>query len=539
MAPSDCGLNSGPPGSATRIKGEAAADRLRLQWPEIAIVLVALVFRLIWLSLKPAHFDEGVNGYFVDQMRQFGYYHYDPTNFHGPLHFYLLFLAQTLLGRHTWALRLPIALISTLCVVQTLAFRRYFPRVTCLLAAAAMAVSPGMTFYGRYAIHESFLLLSLLLTTWGALGMWQTGGRRELWATALGITGMILTKETYVIHITAMLLAFPTLLLVERCSSSDLQRPAVQQWSRQELVNVVTVCFGLVIFFYSGALLDWSSVRGLWETFQNWTQTGTSGKSGHEKDWYYWWPLMARYEWPALFGVAASFLLVLPRSLRNLRYVVIAGWGTLAAYSIIHYKTPWCIITFLWPFYFAFGAAIERLSSQLPRALPGGVAVVLLLHSTCMACWLNFRHFADPKEEYVYVQTLPAVDKILRPLYALAAADPANYHLKGILLFNTGENHPLPWLLGDFTHVDNLYAGPAPANIDSDFLVVQSPFVSDVEDRLKERYYREELELRGNSGLFATVFFNVRSFRRVFPDREPEFEPAPLPAPEPPAPEVP
>ena len=49
--------------------------------------------------MKPPHFDEGVNGWFVDQMTQTGFYHYDPTNYHGPFHFYVLFLAQTLLGQ--------------------------------------------------------------------------------------------------------------------------------------------------------------------------------------------------------------------------------------------------------------------------------------------------------------------------------------------------------------------------------------------------------------------------------------------------------
>src|SRR3954447_9571804 len=80
-----------------------------LAWPEIAIIAVALLLRFTLLDIKPAHFDEGVNGFFVDQMTRTGSYHYDPTNFHGPLHFYVLFVFQTLLGREAWVLRLPIA----------------------------------------------------------------------------------------------------------------------------------------------------------------------------------------------------------------------------------------------------------------------------------------------------------------------------------------------------------------------------------------------------------------------------------------------
>src|ERR1700748_2652291 len=97
----------------------------RRPWISVGIVTLAFALRIAWLGIKPAHFDEGVNGWFVDQMTRQGYYHYDPTNFHGPLHFYVLFVAQTLLGRHVWALRLPVCLVGVGCVMLTLAFRRF------------------------------------------------------------------------------------------------------------------------------------------------------------------------------------------------------------------------------------------------------------------------------------------------------------------------------------------------------------------------------------------------------------------------------
>ena len=39
----------------------------------------------------------------------------------------------------------------------------------------------------------------------------------------------------------------------------------------------------------------------------------------------------------------------------SLRYLAIYGVGTLIAYSIVKYKTPWCIISFGWPFLFVLG----------------------------------------------------------------------------------------------------------------------------------------------------------------------------------------
>src|SRR3954471_22017558 len=134
----------------------------RRVWISASILTLAPAIPVVALDLKPAHFDEGVNGWFVDQMTRQGFYHYDPTNFHGPLHFYALFVSQTLFGRNLWALRMPIVLVSTACVGLVLAFRRYLDERACQIAALAMAISPAMIFYGRYAIHETWMLFFLL-----------------------------------------------------------------------------------------------------------------------------------------------------------------------------------------------------------------------------------------------------------------------------------------------------------------------------------------------------------------------------------------
>ncbi|MES2570873.1 MAG: glycosyltransferase family 39 protein, partial [Verrucomicrobiota bacterium] len=302
------------------------------RWSSVAIVLLALAWRLVWLDGKPPHFDEGVNGAFVDAMTRTGFYHYEPGNFHGPLHFYLLFVAQTLFGRHAWALRLPVALISTGCVAMMLLFRPYFGRRACQLAALAMALSPGMVFYGRYAIHESALMLFLLLTAWGTMGLWKSGERRFLWAAALGITGAVLTKETYVVHLVALLLTLPALFSLELFSKSAPLSFARRQWNPADCSPIALVCGGLILFFYTGGFLDWSSLPGLWETFKLWFATGHGAAPWHEKPWYYWLELLARYEWPALLGLVAAILVVSPGRQRLTRALAIYGIGALTAY---------------------------------------------------------------------------------------------------------------------------------------------------------------------------------------------------------------
>jgi len=528
----------------------------RGRWISPAIVLLALVLRVLWLDLKPAHFDEGVNGWFVDQMTRQGFYHYDPTNFHGPLHFYVLFVAQTLFGRSLWVLRLPLVLASTASVVLVLAYRRYLGERVCQIAALAMAISPAMVFYGRYAIHETWLLFFLLLAVWGGLGLWRCGERRHLWATALGLTGMILIKETYLIHLVALLLAVPCLLFYEKISASTAFAFGGWKFGRADVLKAAAVSAGLIVFFYTGGLLDWpgprkfdaagnplplGSLAGLYECFGAWLHTGSGAAlSGHEKPWHYWLQLLAGMrvakdaggwtttptiasEWPAALGLLASFALLAPGRNRVARYLAIAGLGALIGYSVVAYKTPWCVIVLLWPLHFVFGLAVVRCAQKLDgwvTAVLAGALGLCTLHATWQ---LNFHHCTDEAEPYVYVQTRMDVNKLLEPVRALVAADPRQRYLTGH--FIGGEQWPWCWLLGDFPWMDFPNTLQLPAPLDADVLLVSDPLVENIEPELRANYFKEPLRVRGQSGESATLYLRQGTFGRLFPGRVPEFQP--------------
>src|SRR5438874_1299194 len=181
-------------------------------WVPWLILALAAFLRFFLLGIKPPHFDEGINGWFVDQVMKNGFYRYDPTNYHGPLHFYVLLLSQSLFGRNLWALRLPVVLVSIICVWLTMKFAPFVGRTVTRMAALTMAVSPGFVFYGRYSIHEVWLVLFSMLFILGLPGLWKAGARDDLWCAGMGLAGMILTKETYVIHLGCPALAVPVLV---------------------------------------------------------------------------------------------------------------------------------------------------------------------------------------------------------------------------------------------------------------------------------------------------------------------------------------
>lgn len=247
-------------------------------------------------------------------------------------------------------------LASIFSIHLTLKFEPFVGRNVSRLAALAMAVSPGFVFYGRYAIHEVWLLLFSLLFILGLLGLWQRGTVKYLWFAGMGLAGMILTKETYIIHLGCAVIATLVTWISHRMNPLTDAKPARQTWTFVDFAMVALAAAATIVFFYSGTFLNWDGVKGLYETFDAWFKTGSNG-NGHEKDWYYWLMLIATYEHPVALGLIVCLLALFIKNL-GLRYLAIYGVGVLIAYSIVRYKTPWCIISIIWPFLFLFGAVL-------------------------------------------------------------------------------------------------------------------------------------------------------------------------------------
>src|SRR6266705_763091 len=488
------------------------------EWTPWLIIGLATFLRFFLLGIKPPHFDEGINGWFVDQMVRNGFYKYDPTNYHGPLHFYVLFLSQTLFGRNLWALRLPVVLVSISCVWLTLKFEPFVGRNLSRLAALAMAVSPGFVFYGRYSIHEAWLVLFTMLFFVGLFGLWKVGTANYLWCAGMGLTGMILSKETYILHVGCAMIAVAVCWISNYFNKLEDSRPATQTWDYVDLAVVIGTGVALIIFFYSGTFFNWNGVKGLYQAYLPWFKTGSEGH-GHQKPWYYWLRLIARYEWPVLAGLVLCLFSVRFKNVA-LRYLAIYSVGTLIAYSIVKYKTPWCIISFIWPFLFIFGSAVLLVRPRY-RAATYAASAVLLCFSLGSAIWLNYFRCTTDTEPYVYVQTYNDIFKLTKPLLKLAKRDPRYYQLTGHIV--RGSPYPLPWMLGDFTHIGYYEHGNMPQNLDADFLLVQEDKIKQVESKLHNAYYTEPLRIRNYQDT-SKLYLSPKVFKEFFPDRSPDFQ---------------
>ncbi len=548
-----------------------------MDWTPWLIVALGAFLRILLLGIKPPHFDEGINGWFVDQMTKTGFYRYDPTNYHGPLHFYVLFLSQTLFGRNLWALRMPVVLVSIASIYLVLKFEILVGRNVARLAALAMAVSPGFVFYGRYSIHEVWLLLFTMLFALGLLGLWKFGTTNYLWFAGMGLTGMVLTKETYIIHLACAVLAVPALWLSHKIVPMENLTIARQRWTRVDLIAVITAGMGLIIFFYSGTFFNWQGLKGIYQTFATWFQTGANG-NGHEKPWYYWLELIGRYEWPVAVGLAYCLrslwirnpivlkiavltiiaavvaqsifcVLMLTHSISlgidnplfwlpsaislaillglgsacignfTLRAIAIYAVGVLIVYSVINYKTPWCIISITWPFLFLFGALISVVPLRYER-LRNTIAAILFSISLGLCTWLNYFRYTTDSEPYVYVQTYKDIRELTTPLLKLAHRNPIYYQLVGHMIRTSA--YPFPWILGDFPRIGYYEHDNLPDKVDADFLLVEEDRIAAVEKKLHDPYYTMPLTIRPYQDT-SKLYLSAKTFKEFFQDRQPDF----------------
>jgi uncharacterized protein (TIGR03663 family) len=590
----------------------------RQRWFSVFIVALAFALRIAALDLRPAHFDEGVNGAFADGMRTEGCYRYDPGNFHGPLHFYTLFAGQQLFGRSLWTLRMPTVLIGTATVALMLAFHRFLAWRAVAIAALAAAISPAMVFYSRYAIHETWLPFLTVLAVYGGFGIMRREGRsRDLWAFGSGLSGMVLTKETYLVHWFAAALA----IIAARCldwlapltPSAQRPRPAdlfsgsssqrenagaakTARFSNRQVASITFTCLAVVVLFQSGFGMHWPGVAGLLETFRLMYDKGTTAEVGHNKEFFYWVKLMAFYEWPALLGIVAAPVLCLRRSplpaaalllagamlvasglmtksgvggsdakdflgpqlhlnaiaslgvwllvcslgffaatpsqSREARWLCLYGLAAFTAYAVIPYKTPWCIINLLWPFFFAFGQLAENLAQTADRRLVYAIATLLAAAPLGESWKLNFVRPSFDSERYAYVHTTPDINKLLGPLRTLARENPLERQMHGLILT---EAFPFTWELNDFPNISYGDENTDVENYDADFILIPVQRELEFEDRVFGVYFKDSFRTR-NGIPRGWLYLNAERFAPLFPGRTPEIHPRvpqknPLPEP--------
>jgi hypothetical protein len=183
------------------------------------------------------------------------------------------------------------------------------------------------------------------------------------------------------------------------------------------------------------------------------------------------------------------------------RLLAILGAGVLLAYSLVPYKTPWCLISIIWPWFLFFGAAVGVGGRKSAR----WIAIALLIASAAFAIRLNFFRYEDDSEPYVYVQTYNTVHKFTGPLLTLAAADPRAALTPGAIYLES--YYPLPWMLGDFPNI-GYHGGKIPAELPAGvkFHVIEAEKAGEIRPRIGPGFTEITFKLRSGKDE-CVVFF--------------------------------
>ncbi len=485
------------------------------------ILLAALALRLVGLGLRPMHHDEANQALKFGTLLEHGDYRYDPADHHGPSLYYLTLPMVRLAGIRTLAaldeaaLRRVAALFGTGTVLLLLLFYSLSGFRTAAAAALLAALSPVMVYYSRFYIQETilvFFLVGFLAALWSYCC--RPGSGRALLAGFLAGC-MIATKETAVIPIAATVAA----MLAVRPAES-LPRP---RFRPGHLLAALAAALTVAAIFYTSFGRYPEGLAGSLLSFRFYLTK--AGGAGHAAPWYDYLRLLAWFRsgggpfWSealilGLAIVGAVVAIVPPAPSRGDsrfgRYVLIYTAIATAAYSVIPYKTPWNLL----PFYAGFillagnGAAFLLAPEQKPwvRMLAWPLVAAGLIHLGVECYRANFVYHSDPRNPYVYAQTVADYQRLVARIEALARLHPDGRAIAIKVVAGPYETWPLPWSLRRFTRVGYWTRAQECGGLEGIPLVIASPLESlQLAPQLAGRFESEYYGLRPEVPLLLHV----------------------------------
>jgi uncharacterized protein (TIGR03663 family) len=441
----------------------------------VVLVLLAGVALALWvlaLDQRPMHNDEAVNAIKFGQLWEHGAYKYDPNEHHGPSLCYATLALSRLTGAPKDSDQITESRLRLTTVLFGVGLLLLLPLVADGLgrnatgwAALLTASSPAVVFYSRYYIHEILLVFFTFLAIAAGWRYWRS--RKIGWAllAGAGVGLMHATKETFLITLAAAGLALGLNLLWNRWldATAPPAHPARLNLRHLAAAFAVWLCVALLLFssFFTNAAGPLDSVR----TYLPWLNRA-AGASPHIHPWYFYLHRLLLFHaakgpvWSealilalAVIGAWAAFARkgFAGASASFVRFLALYTFGLTAAYSLISYKTPWCLLSFWHGMILLAGVgAAWLLRSARQRLLRLALGLLLLAgagHLAWQAWQASTTYAADQRNPYVYAQTSPDLLNLVRKVQALAQAHPDGNQMLVKVMAPDGDYWPLPWYL--------------------------------------------------------------------------------------------
>lgn len=487
-------------------------------WTAAAIVAGAFVLRVYDLSAKVFHHDEGVNGLFMTSLFRNGYYHYDPSNFHGPTLYYFGWITTTInslffgkAGLSTDAVRMVTVLFGMGVIWLLLCLRKELGDFGSLAAAALAAVSPGFVFFSRYFIHEVlFIFFSLgVIVAW--LRFRETARIHFLMLAAASLALLGATKETWVITVAVWLIAIPCTMVYSKLQKIPAEPAAALPGdsSKLNLYGTAALLFITVwLLFYSSFFTNFP--QGVYDSLRTYGFWFKTSSNAHKYFWGEYLQWLWRAEWPTL--VLGGLGLAVTAGTAKRRFPVFAAFwamGILAAYSLVPYKTPWLALNITLPLIMVAGYGLEQIYDWSSHRPLGRIAAWVLLVPAIGVCLylairLSFFEYDDnngDREPYVYAHSYRDVLAMVDEINYIAGHNSGGENI-GITVMSP-EHWPLPWYLRDYPNTG--YWGKV-IDTREPILIVHEDQVPQVEQKYGSSYrLLRSYRLRPGNTLFLYV----------------------------------
>jgi uncharacterized protein (TIGR03663 family) len=453
-----------------------------MKWSKISVVLIlavaicAVALRLPRLKQRPMHGDEAVHAFKFGELLKDGFYDYNPYEYHGPTLNYLTLIpawvsrAQKSTDLSETTLRIVPVFFGVLLVLLILLIADGLGRMSAVCAAFLTAISPAMVYYSRYYIQE----MLLVCFTFGVIvfGYRYTKNRNIGWAMLAGMfLGLMhATKETCVIAFGSMLLAlFLTLLARGRQNSSVLN--AVKVLKPFHLIAGLITALVVSALFYSSFF---SNPVGVLDSFQTYTTyLNRAGQNQlHLHPWYFYLKILLYFKYgsgpvwsEALIVILAALgfiIAIIKRPVRSvdfhlLRFIAFYTLVMTVVYSVIPYKTPWCLLGFLHGMILLAGVGAVALLNLTSNIRAKVFIVVLLIAAGAHLAWqgyLNsYKYHSDSRNPYVYAHPTTDVFTITERVEELTKVHPDGHGMQIQVICPGGDYWPLPWYFRHFEKV--------------------------------------------------------------------------------------
>lgn len=468
------------------------------------VLWILLALRFYDIGIKAAHHDETINAWFTQQVwAQGGAPPYDPANYHGPLLFWLYQVFEMLGFRGIEAMRVLTTGFSVLSIWWLVRWLKTRFQMSGW-ALLGLMLSPAFLFFSRSAIHESGLVFFILVATTGWIDYWILKKNSGWLVFVWGLLGALLMKETFVFP-----LAFAAPFAIWMWVKEPEERLRFKKVVGQSSVHL-GVCLMLWFLFFSQFGRYPANAANFVKAFLPWTKTGVHG-SGHEKPALYFLEMIFKYE----FATVGVFLLAVWGTVAHkgwVRWLSLWSLAQALVYSVIPYKTPWCLISIQIPLWVAGVMVIRDLRRGAIKWTVSMGLFVLALLQVPEFYRLNFQTPPDP-HPYVYVQTKP-----LSRVFVLGLKDQLQNNpeaLEARVLWGAWEAWPFPSWLSEFPKQASFAWTPEKDLESYDLVMVDTKYSGDFEARTTGEFWKKTFQVR-EAREDSTVYLRKSFFQCPF-----------------------